>query len=110
MARAWVTGPPATAPDAAELAAFGLAWEGETPDPDIGVWPENWQAWEVFAAMATQWRISVGVGGAVYHGLDYAALPAVEQRVGVKKRQRADTFARLRVMEAAAREELNRGG
>lgn len=105
-----MTGPPAAAPEAAELADFGLKWEGEVVDTDVGIWPENWQAWEVFAAMATQWRVSVGMSGAIHHGLDYAALPVVEQRVGVKKRQRADTFARLRVMESAAREELNRGG
>lgn len=59
--------------------------------------------------MASQWRVSVGMAGAVYHGLDYAALPVVERRVGVKKRDRADVFTRLRIMEAAAREELNRG-
>lgn len=60
--------------------------------------------------MATQWQVSVGMSGAIYHGLNYAALPVVEQRLGVKKHQRADTFARLRVMESAAREEFNRGG
>jgi hypothetical protein len=86
-----------------------LKWEGEKVDIDVAVWPENWTAWEVFAAMATQWTISTGMGGAVYHGLNYVALPVVEARIGVKKRQRADTFARLRVMEAAAREEFNRG-
>jgi hypothetical protein len=60
--------------------------------------------------MATQWQISAGMGGAVYHGLNYTALPVVEQRLGVKKRQRADTFARVRVMEAVARQELNNRG
>lgn len=88
---------------------MGLKWEGELVDTDVAVWPENWTAWEVFSAMATQWRISVGMGGAAYHGLNYTALPVVEARVGVKKKQRADTFARLRVMEAAALGELNRG-
>lgn len=78
-------------------------------DTDVAVWPENWTAWEVFSAMATQWQISVGMSGAAYHGFNYAALPVVEARLGVRKKQRADTFARLRVMEMAAREELNHG-
>lgn len=105
-----MNGPRGAEPDADELAAFGLKWEGEKVDTDVDVWPENWTAWEVFAAMATQWQISAGMSGAIHHGLNYAALPVVEQRLGVKKRHRADTFARLRVLEAVAREELNRGG
>lgn len=101
-------GPRGAEPDADELAAFGLKWEGEIVDTDVAVWPENWTAWEVFSAMATQWQVSVGMGGAVYHGLNYAVLPVVENRLEVKKRQRADTFARLRVLEGIARQELNR--
>lgn len=57
--------------------------------------------------MSTQWRISVGMGGALYSGLDYAALPVVERRTGVKAADRADCFMRLRVMENEARRRLN---
>lgn len=60
------------------------------------VFPENWQPLEVFAAMQTQWR--TGMGGAT--GLDYAALPTVEVRCGVRKKQRRDVFEALRVLEA----------
>jgi len=86
---------------------MGLVLEGELPDEDCPVWPENWQAVEVFIAMATQWRISVGMGGTFYAGLDYAALPVVERRMGVKAAERADCFMRLRVMEHEARRRLN---
>ena len=58
--------------------------------------------------MSTQWRISVGMGGARYSGLDYAALPVVERRTGVKAADRADCFMRLRVLENAARPLLNK--
>ena len=59
----------------------------------VGVWPDNVSTLNVFVAMSTQWR--VGNNGAT--GLDYAALPVVEDRVGI----RAD-FDGLRAMEEAA--------
>ena len=59
----------------------------------VGVWPDNVPTLNVFVAMSTQWR--VGYNGAT--GLDYAALPVVEDRVGIK----AD-FDGLRAMEEAA--------
>ena len=62
---------------------------------EVDVYPENWQAVQVFVAMLTQWR--VGMSGAV--GLDYGVLPVVESRLGVRRKQRADVFASLRIME-----------
>ena len=59
----------------------------------VGVWPDNVPTLNVFVVMSTQWR--VGYNGAT--GLDYAALPVVEDRVGI----RAD-FDGLRAMEEAA--------
>jgi hypothetical protein len=50
--------------------------------------------------MATQWRTSFGG----YIGLDYAALPAVLDLVGIPRRERAAVFADLRIMEDAALE------
>jgi len=44
--------------------------------PDYVVWDENWQALEVFAILATQWR-TLPMGGV--SGLDYAAVWAVLQ-------------------------------
>ena len=65
----------------------------EASGEDVKVWPDNVPTLNVFVAMSTQWR--VGNNGAT--GLDYAALPVVEYRVGV----RAD-FDGLRAMEEAA--------
>lgn len=59
-----------------------------------------------FIAMATQWR--AGYSG--FYGLDYSALPAVLELVGVPAKDRAAAFDDLRVMEDAALEvfrELN---
>ena len=75
-----------------EAASFGLTVE-EASGEDVKVWPDNVPTLNVFVAMSTQWR--VGYNGAT--GLDYAALPVVEDRVGIK----AD-FDGLRAMEEAA--------
>lgn len=50
---------------------------------------------QVFMAMQTQWRI--GMGGAT--GLDYSALPVVEDRLNVPKKRRAECFRGLQIIE-----------
>lgn len=87
---------------------MGLVWEGETRDAEVGIWPENWQALQVFLAMGTQWRVSAGMNGMIWTGLDYIALPIVEARMGVRRAASAELFTRLRIMESSARSELNK--
>ena len=87
---------------------MGLVWAGETQDASLGVWPENWQALQVFLAMGTQWKVSAGMNGMIWTGLDYIALPIVEARMGVRRAASAELFTRLRIMESAARQELNK--
>lgn len=95
-------------PDAEALAAVGLVWEGETREASVDIWPENWQALQVFCAMGTQWRVSAGMSGLIWTGLDYTALPVVEARLGVVRAERADLFSRVRIMESSARSEMNK--
>jgi len=85
-----------SAPSAAELAAAGLTED----DLDIGadIWPENLQAYELFSALRTQWR--VGMAGAT--GLDYSAVPTVLRLQGVPRADWPQLFEDLRVMESAA--------
>lgn len=64
-------------------------------DMQIELWPENLLPMRVFLAMQTQWRI--GMGGAT--GLDYSALPAVEKRLGVRKKERGACFRGVQVIE-----------
>ncbi len=66
--------------------------------PEVEVYPENWLAVRLFSLLSTQWR--VGMNGPT--GLDYAALPAVLDLYGVKKKHRADAFEALRTMECEA--------
>ncbi|HRD90963.1 MAG TPA: DUF1799 domain-containing protein [Accumulibacter sp.] len=69
------------------------------------VWPEHWQAVEVFAALQTQWAVG-GMGGVI--GLRYEVLPTVCDLLGVKKRRRRELFDALRLMESAALEVLTK--
>lgn len=88
--------------DMAEAAeAMGLILDES--DRLCEVYPENWPAVELFAAMGTQWR--TGMAGAT--GLDYAALPAVMDMLGVDVDERRSRFSELRVMERAALTEMN---
>ena len=71
--------------------------------------PENWEAFQLFAAMATNWRVVGGGFGAVYLGLDYSALLAV-MRLQVKgRKKRIDIFDRIRLIEQGALGLINGG-
>lgn len=65
------------------------------------MWPENWDAVQLFGAMATQWRVTMG--GVL--GLDYPALMAVMPLYGEPSR---DLLDRVRVMEATVLAEMKR--
>lgn len=80
------------------MAAFGF--EASDFEQEVGIWPDNWEAFEVFAAMQTQWRVSMA--GPV--GLDYNALEPVMRLRGIAKRDRGEVFDAVRVMELAALE------
>lgn len=77
------------------LAAMGLVLEDAADDACL-VWPDNWRAVEVFAAMATQWRVAPSGNR---YGLDYTALPAVCDLMRVDG-DRTELFGSLRVMES----------
>lgn len=89
-------------PDAAEIvqaaAAFGLRAELPAQQQVCEVWAAHWPAVRLFAAMQTQWLWNM----AGRTGLDYAALPVVERRIGIGARTARRAFGDLQVMEAEA--------
>lgn len=96
--------------DMAAFAALGVtvvAAEGDEAevveiDP-TEVWSTNWEAFLVFVALATQWRV-VGVGTAIVRlGLDYAEADRMIARAGADP----DVFWDLQVMEGTALPILN---
>lgn len=78
-------------------AAFGIE-ERVGRNEETGIYPENRQAVMVFRAMSNQWHSGMGRR----EGLRYEVLPVIEDRLGVKKKHRADLFQALQVMEGEA--------
>lgn len=66
------------------------------------VWPENWQAWCLFEAVATQWRC--GPGGVI--GLDYSVLGRELELRGIPVCDHLQIRHDIRVLEAAALEAI----
>lgn len=91
---------------------MGVAMQAEktVEQNDIEVWPENWQALDIFLQLETQWRCTSisGLAGArlVWLGLDYAAADVVMRRNGIANDDR-DTFSKLRLLEAFALKALD---
>ncbi|MDM3198496.1 DUF1799 domain-containing protein [Citrobacter freundii] len=68
----------------------------EDVEDDVGILPSILEAFTIFSALATQWR--VGASGAT--GLDYNVLPWVFQLHGVE--DVAACLADIRIMESEA--------
>lgn len=84
----------------AGLAELGLPEHlaGHFGDNLTEVWPENWQALELFDVMSTQWR--VGMSGAT--GLDFGVLYHKMDRMGLTPERYAELENEIRVMEQEA--------
>ena len=66
------------------------------------MWPENWDSFQLFATLATQWRI--GMSGPT--GLDYGVLFTLMAQRHLVGEEWESTFQDVRVMEAAALESM----
>lgn len=71
-------------------------------DAPIQVWPENQQAFGLFVDLQTQWR--AGFGG--LYGLDYCAAHGELALLELTPQQKRDLMDDLRVMEAAALDQM----
>lgn len=73
------------------------------------VWPENWEIFQVFVALSGQWRwVPGGLAPPVRDGIDAPSIESVFRLMGVKKKDRKETYAALRLMERAVIEVQNR--
>lgn len=88
---------------AAALQEIGVPTEqamSMAPVADVGlqVWAWHATAVRLFQAMRTQWcAVGAGMGGVLFIGLNYSALPVVEQRLGLVCDEA--TFEALQTME-----------
>lgn len=83
--------------DKHQAGLFGLSLD-EIPVEETLVWDINWNTFQLFNALTTQWR--VGMGGAT--GLDYSVIPSVGKMLGFKNKQINEMFPDLQVMENEA--------
>ena len=97
----------ASAEQIAELKAY---YAQRVEQRECEVWPQHWHALRVFLRLSTQWRVAVG-DRFLWLGLDYNAIPLVEQRtapaLGAPAPDPATLFEQLRTLERAALEVLN---
>ena len=70
--------------------------------------PEQWDAWQVFDALWTQWRMTVGWSRVVYEGLEYTSLESAMRMLGIPQKKWRDVFWMVRVMEDEARKLRNK--
>ena len=78
------------------MAALGLQPEQPLQVPQLGLWPENWAAFQVFRRMLTQLNVG-GMGGVI--GLRYEALPMVMRVCRVPRADLAEVMDCIQIME-----------
>lgn len=77
--------------------------EASAPEPeplgDCELSPREWQAWEVFDAVSSNWRAIAGLGGLYWQGLDYPSAETAMRLLGVPTKRWRDVFWMVRVLE-----------
>ena len=69
---------------------------------------ENWETLQVFLCLSSQWRIVVGMGNAVYHGIEFESIQPCFWALGVKKSKRRQMFLNVVMMAEEAAAVLNK--
>jgi hypothetical protein len=77
-------------------------------DQDFHVWPENWNAVQLFLKLSTQWDVRVGMAGAAYIGIRYESVPGQMARLRILPEEQPDYWDYLELMERAALPLLNK--
>lgn len=80
------------------IAAWGLKGKLNVTTEEVGIWPENLQAFNLFNVLSTQWR--VGMSG--YIGLDYNVLFHKLDRMNLTPNEYQYLEDDIRTMEYAA--------
>jgi hypothetical protein len=76
---------------------------GDVEGDPVEVWPDNWQAVNLFSRLGTQWR--VGFSGPT--GLDYMAVWTLIDRQRLDAEAADEMFDCVQVMERAAMDVMN---
>lgn len=74
---------------------------------EFEVWPENWDAVQIFRQCDTQWTVLIGWATLYYEGLDYQKAASVARDwCGIALTP--ELLTQIRVMENEAKKILNR--
>ena len=91
-------------PSDTELAAIGLRREDVEDTSVCEVWPENWEAFQIFARCEAQRDTANGY----YVGLNYEFVQWLMDLLKVKKKYRLDRLTELQTMERAALRQMQK--
>lgn len=81
---------------------------GDVPAAEaIEVWDDHWNAFAIFRACATQWRVVATRHALLHLGLDYPGVEVVMRRLLPATVDAAAVFADIMAMEAEALPILN---
>jgi|GEM_PF-747233 len=78
-----------------------------TANADMEILSENLTTVEAFLAVQTNWIILAGLGGIVYHGINYTQLHSVFAMMNIPRKEWPALFSDIRIMEQAALPLLN---
>lgn len=87
-----------------------MGFTPEDYDETVEVWPENWQAWCLYAEMSGQWRHSTNGMETKPVAMDYTALFLRMERMRLSDQEWELLFADIRVIEGAVLQELRKEG
>lgn len=94
-------------PSDSELEAVGLTRADiEEPEEVIFIWPENWQSFQIFCSLRTQWF--TGFNGRT--GINYCSMPIVFDLYNIEQNRRLEIFEDIMVMENAALGVMQKSG
>lgn len=69
--------------------------------------PDNWQAFQLFQQLHTQWRLLPTMGALIYQGLEYSSVLALLDASVKERKRRAELFEQIRLLEAGALSVIN---
>ena len=94
----------ASGPSDTELAAIGLRREDVEDTSVCEVWPENWEAFQIFARCRTQWNTESGY----CVGLNCEFVKWLMRLLKVKKKDRLERLTEVQTMERAALRQMQK--
>lgn len=92
------TDPYSQIPDPVALAALGLYWDGDLPDPDYALWPDNYAVFELYQMLLDYWLTMDGVR----RDIDWSLVPHFMTLLNIRRKDWPVFFRELQLMKSTA--------